>query len=113
MSHAKNVAGNGARNARGMLPFGMHVILLMFVDCVGSEEVMWTAQPTTPKEIVDRKRGRMQFYGILGRGVWWCDLCRFCLGFGGWPESKKAKMANIKCFKCGKQGHYSDKCKAS
>ena len=86
MSHAKNVAGNGARNAKGMLPFGMHVILLMFVDCVGSEEVMWTAQPTTPKEIVDRKRGRMQFYGILGRGVWWCDLCRSCLGFGGWRK---------------------------
>ena len=82
MSHAKNVAGNGARIAKGMLPFGMHVILLMLFDCGGSEDVMWTAQPTTPKAIVDRKRGRLQFDGILGRCVWCYDLCRFCLGCG-------------------------------
>ena len=66
---------------------------------------MWNAQPSTPKRAA--KRGHDDTAAAGQNGV------LALKAHAHWNGDKKKNIDHIKCFKCGKYGHYSDKCPSS
>ena len=76
---------------------------------IGGGEVMWNAQPMTPKCKFGQKRGRGHHVGACGRNAVYALLFAGA-SFDGDDNGGKRVSASVKCWKCQKMGHYANKC---